>query len=355
MIDAPPEPPSAVLQVDPDSLYRSAVADRLAGRPAEAVSKLEQVLTARPEDVDARLNLGLALLALGRLDQAEAALEQVAVRAPGYADAWLGLARVEQRRGDPVAARVHLERAEAAAPGSAEAAALRRALQPEAAWGVDVTAARSRLSGGLPDWSEARVAVSRRLDERRTVGLAVESTERFDVRDVYVEARVDQRFARGAAYVAVGGAPDADYRPEIGVAAGGQMRLAGNLSATIDASLTRYPTGTVTGVHPGLALDLAGGSLQVSGRWINVWDETGEYRSGHAASARWQATGRLALRLGYADAPESSDGSTVDVAAWSAGADVGLTDRLLLRVGYLSEERDAYDRREVSLGLGWRF
>lgn len=355
MIGVLPEPPPAVLQVDPDTLYRSAVADRMAGRPAEAVSKLEQVLAARPGDVDARLNLGLALLALGRLDEAESAFEQVAVRAPGYADAWLGLARVEQRRGEPAAARDHLERAEAAAPGSEEAAVLRRALQPRATWRVDVTAARSHLSAGLPDWSEVRVAVSRRLDDLWTVGLAVESAERFEDRDVYVEARADRRFARGAAYVAVGGAPEADYRPEVGVAAGGQIRLTENLAATFDASWARYPTGTVTGLHPGLALDLAGSRLQLSGRWINVWDEAGDYRSGHAAAARWQATERLALRLGYADAPESTNGSTVDVAASSAGAEFSVTDRLLLRAGYLSEDRDAYNRRELSLGLGWRF
>ncbi len=355
MIGVPPDPPPALVQVDPDSLYRSAVADRVAGRPAEAVARLEQVLAARPGDVDARLNLGLALLALGRLDEAEAALGQVTARAPAYADAWLGLARVEQRRGDLAAARDHLERAEAASPGNPEAAVLRRALRPEADGRLDVAAAHSRLSGGLPDWSEARVAVARRLDDHWTVGLAVESTERFDDRDLYVEARVDRRLARGAAYVAVGGAPDADYRPEVGVAAGGRVRLAANIAATFDASLARYPTGTVTGLHPGLALDLAGGRLQLSGRWINIRDEAGDYRSGYATAARWQATERLALRLGYADAPESSDGATVDVAAWSAGAEVGLPDRLLLRVGYLSEDRDAYDREELSLGLGWRF
>ncbi len=355
MIGVPLEPPPAAVQVDADSLYRSAVSDRRAGRAAEAAAKLEQVLLARPEDVDARLNLGLALLTLGRLDEAHAELQRVTDRAPGYADAWIGLARIAQRRGDLAAARDYLERAEAAGPDSLEVEGLRRSLRPEATWRMEVTAARSRLSGGLPDWSEARVATSRRLGDLWAVGLAVESTERFDDRDVHIEARVDRRFARGAAYVAVGGAPDPDYRPELAVAAGGQARLAGSLAATFDASLARYPTGTVTGLHPGLAVDLAGGRYQLSGRWINVWDERGDYRSGYAASARWQATERLALRLGYADAPESSDGSTTEVAAWSAGAEFGLTDRLLLRTGYVSEDREAYDRRELSLGLGLRF
>ncbi|MDQ3126561.1 MAG: tetratricopeptide repeat protein, partial [Pseudomonadota bacterium] len=95
MIDAPPEPVAVAVQADPGRLYASAVADRLAGRPAEAVTKLEQVLAMRPDDVDARLNLGLALLALGRLEEAEAALLAVTRQTPDYTDAWMGLARVE--------------------------------------------------------------------------------------------------------------------------------------------------------------------------------------------------------------------------------------------------------------------
>lgn len=353
MIVAPETP--AIVQVDPRSLYQSAVADRLAGRPEAAVIKLEQVLAARPDDVDARLNLGLALLALDRLDSAEAAFRGVVERAPDYADAWAGLARVAQRSGDLTAARGFAEQARRAAPGSAEIAGLQAALRPEPEWRVDLSAARSQLSGGLPDWTETRLSVSRRLAMEWTGGLAVEATERFDDSDVYLEGRLERSVGRGAAHVALGGAFDADYRPQVALLAGGQMRITGGLDATLDASIARYPTGTVTGLHPGLAVDLADDRVRLAARWINVWDENDDYRAGWAATARWQATERFALRLGYADAPESSDGATVDVTAWSAGTDIGLTNRLVLRVGYLAEDRDAYDREELSLGLGWRF
>lgn len=353
MIAAPE--PAPIVQVDPESLYRSAVADRLAGRPAAAVVKLEQVLAARPDDVDARLNLGLALLALDRLDPAETAFRDVVERAPTYAEAWGGLARIAQRRGDLDAARSLADQARRLAPESAEIAALEAALKPGSEWRVDLSAARSRLSGGLPDWNETRLSASRRLDTGWTAGLTVEATERFGASDIYLEARIDRTFVRGAAYVALGGAFDADYRPELVLLAGGETRLAGGLDATLDASIARYPTGTVTGFHPGLATDIADGSVRLAARWINVWDENDDYRTGWAATARWQATDRFALRLGYADAPESSDGATVDVSAWNVGTEIALTDRLALRLGYLSEDRDAYDREEVSLGLGWRF
>ena len=346
---------AAVIQADAQTLYQAAVADRLAGRNEQAVVRLEQVLAARPDDVDARLNLGLALLALGRLDEAETAFRQVLARAPQYADAWAGLIRVQQRRGDLVAARRTADEALLAAPGDASLIALRADLQPRADWRVDVSLSQSRLSADLPDWTEIRVGASRNIGDGWRAGAAVEVTERFGEQDTYLEGRAERAFADGLAYVAVGGSPDADYRPELALMAGGERRLAGVVAGTVDASVASYPSGTVTGLHPGVRLDLAGGRLQLAARWINVWDETGEYRDGYATSVRWQATDRIALRAGYADAPESSEGVTVDVRAWNAGVDFALTDRVTLRGGYVSEDRGAYERDELSIGVGWRF
>lgn len=354
MIAIAPEAP-AVVQADPGALYEAAVADRRAGRPAEAVAKLEAVLAARPDHLDARLNLGLALLALDRLDEAEAAFAAVAARAPAYADARAGLARVAQRRGDLATARREAAEAVRLAPGDPEAAALARSLAEPPRWRLDVGVARSELSGGLPDWSEARVAVSGALNERWSAALAVEATERFDNRDTYVEGRLDRRFGRGGAYVLLGGGPDADYRPQLILGLGGEARLTERLTATLDASTARYPTGTVTSVQPGLRAEVLPDRLQLAARWIVVRDESGNDRQGWAVQSRWQATPRLGLRLGYADAPESSEGVTVDVAAWSLGADIEVTDRLTLRLGAVSEDRGAYDRREAAVGFGLRF
>ncbi len=355
MIDAPPEPVAAVVQADPQRLYESAVADRRAGRPDEAAPKLEQVLALRPDDVDARLNLGLALLALGRLGEAEAELLAVTRQTPDYTDAWIGLARVDQRRGDLEAARRRTAEAARLTPGSAEVRSLQASLAPEPTWRIDIAVARSRLSGGLPDWTEARASAARQLGDHWSATAAVEATERFDDTDVYFEGRLDRRFAGGSAYVGLGGAPDADYRPEIALLAGGEARLTDRIAATLDASVARYPTGTVTGLHPGLRASLPGDRIALSARWINVRDENGVHRSGYGVLGRWQATDRVALRAGYADAPESSDGATVDVQSWSLGADVALTEHLMLRVGLLTEDRAAYDRDELSLALGWRF
>lgn len=344
-----------VAQADQQTLYDTAVADRLAGRPAAAVPKLRQVLASRPDDVDARLNLGLALLALHRIDEAADAFREVLVRAPDYTDAYIGLARAEQRRGNLAAARLNLAEALRRAPQNQDALALSIASRPGTTWRANLNALRSRLSAGLPDWTELRLSSSRALDDRWTTSGAVEVTRRFDNSDTYLEARADRVFDGGAAWVSAGGSPDADYRPEIAVAGGGRRDLIAGLALTIEGSAARYRSGVVTGLHPGLAADLADGRLQVSGRWINVRDETGKPRQGYSILARWQATDHLALRGGLADAPESSEGTTVDVSAWSAGFDLDLSERLVLRAGYLAEDREAYDREELSAGIGWRF
>ena len=354
MIAITPEAPH-VVQADPQALYQAAVADRRAGRPADAVAKLEVVLAARPDDVDARLNLGLALLALGRLDEAEAAFAVVIARTPDYADAHAGLARTAQRRGDLATARRESAEASRLAPADAEVAALAQSLAAGPRWRLDIQTSHSELSAGLPDWSEARIAVSKSLGDRWNGALAVEMTERFDNRDTYVEGRLDRRLPRGGVYAALGGAPDGDYRPELWLGLGGQTRLTDRLSATLDVSAARYATGEVLSLQPGAIIELIPDRLQVAARWIAVRDETGDVRHGYSIQSRWQTTSRLALRLGYADAPESSEGFTVDVSSWNVGADIGLTDRLMLRLGAVAEDRGAYDRLEGSVGLGLSF
>ena len=358
MIATAPEVP-VVAQADPAALYRAAVADRQAGRPAEAALKLRQVLEARPDDVDARLNLGLSLLALDELGEAESQFNGVLARAPAYADARLGLAWVAQRRGDFNLARREALEAARLAPSDAEAAALVRSLSTAGArppgWRIDATVSRSSLSEGLPDWSEARVGLGLSWGGGWSGSAAAEATERFDDRDFYIEARLDRRWGRGGVYASVGGAPDANYRPEASLGLGGNFTLSGRLVGTLDAGVARYVTGTVTTFQPGAIVQVVPAVWEVSARWIVVRDELGDLRDGYAAQSRWQATDRLALRLGYADAPETSEGFTVDVSAWSAGVDVNLTDLLVLRLGGVREDRGAYDRRELSLGLGLRF
>ncbi len=342
----------AEVRTDPAALYEAAVADRLAGRNDAALSKLNVVLQARPDNVDARLNRGLSLLALDRLDEAAADFEAVLAVAPDYVDARLGLARVAQRRGDLPGARIEARRAALAAPDRPDVVALGRALRPPPSWRIDLDVSRSRLGADLPDWTETRLGAVRELDQGWTLGAAAEWTERFGNEDLFVEARVDRRFDWGGAYAALGAAREAEYRPEVSIRTGAEVRLSSAISGTLDASAGRFASGEVTSLQPGLAIEI--GRVRLAARWINLWDENDQRRTGHALSAQWAVRDHLRLRLDHADAPETSEGVTVDVSAVSVGAEIDLTDQISLRLGALQEDRGTYDREAITLGLGWR-
>ena len=310
---------------DPDQLYERSVQDRLAGRNDAAIEGARRVLEVRPRDVDARLNLALALMAAGRLDEAEAELDLVLAQTPDYADARTARDRLALMRDD------------------------------RADWRLDVSTAYSDLSQDLAGWREAAVTLSRRT-AGGTVSGTIEHAERFDRTDTYVEARLDRAAGRGTVYGALGGTPDADFRPEIALRAGGQVPVgARGLAATLDTGLARYAVGTVTTVQPGVEYTVPGGTVILGSRWINVWDERDTYRSGYSLRAILAIRSDIRLRAGFADAPESSDGTTVDVRSISLGAELDVTERFTLRLNGLREMRTAYDRDEVSLGFGIRF
>lgn len=354
-VHAVPVEPAAIVHQGPiQSLYDVAVADRRSGRHAAALAGFQAVLDADPANLDARLNLGLTLLALDRLDDAEAALELVVEAAPDYVDARLGLVQAARRRGDAAAARRQLDRAMAIAPDRDDVKALLAATD-EPLWRFDLDASRSRLSQGLPDWSSERLGGTRRMDESTVAGLSIERTERFGDEDVYLEGQVTREWGRASAFVALGGAPGADYRAERAVRIGGAMPLGAGLGATIDAGAARYATGMVHNVQPGLTATLASARLVLAARWIQVWDEQDRSRSGYAVRATAAFTGRSRLTLSYADAPETSDGVTADVQATGISLEVDLIKRIAARLTMVREERTSYQRDEIAFGLGVRF
>ncbi len=350
----PADPVVIVAQASAQSIYDAAVADRRAGRDASALTGFRAVLSADPSNADARLNLGLTLLALGRLDDAEDAFQTVLADAPDYVDARLGLAQVARRRGDETLARRQLDRAKALAPDREDVRTLVADIDGSP-WRFDVDVSRSRLSQDLPDWTSERLSGARRVGRGTTAGLSVERSERFGDEDIYLEGQIDRRWARGSAYVAIGGARRADYRPERALRIGGAIPLGLGVGATVDAGVARYATGTVHTIQPGLTASLASDRLALAARWIQVWDEQDRRRSGYAVRGILAFTDRSRLTLSYADAPETSEGVTVDVQATGIGLEVDLVDRVTARLTVIQEDRVSYDRDEIAFGLGFQF
>ncbi|WP_395671191.1 YaiO family outer membrane beta-barrel protein [Phenylobacterium sp.] len=350
-----------------DPAMAAAVEARLAGRNAEAVAAFERLARERPADADVWLNLGLAYLAEKRWADADRALENTLRLAPGYGDARLAYARSAYFSGDRNRAKSRLAPLLAAQPVNAEArqldadlaAAAAAAADPgrERAWRFDLAHAESRLTKGLGSWRLTSAALSRRSGDD-VVALNVERTRRFGIEDIYAEGLFSRRFDGGAdAYVAIGGAPDADYRPEFGARLGGSVAAGGRgdwrLRLGAEAQWQRYAVGDVRGVHPFAVL--SGPRIELTARSINTFDERDDFRSGYALRLAYAATSRLTLFAGWADAPESAEGVTVDVRAVSAGASIAVNDATSVRLDVSREDRGAYEREELAVALTRRF
>ncbi len=331
---------------------------RLAGRPAEAIAHLEAAAKTSPTDADVWLNLGLAYAGAERYSEAERALAEAQRLGPDYLDVQLARARVAYYRGDLGEAEARLapllaggENDEANEFAGQLAQAHRSA---PFTWRVDAAFARSDLSAGLDGWRRGALAVTRRLTDSSTIGAYVERARQFGFEDTYVEATLAGRHG----YVSVGGAADADFRPEWQVRGGVYVpaRSLGDgwtAQLSLDASWAQYWSGDVRYLQP--ALTLAKGGSYLYARWINSFDERDEYRSGYSVYGSWSATPTLRLAAGWAEAPESNQGVTVDVQAASLGAAVDLDRATTVRLDGVHEMRAAYDRTEIAVGVTRRF
>lgn len=346
-----------------DTSYAAAVEMRVAGRNAEAIAALERLARTSPADADVWLNLGLAYLADRRYEAADRALETALRLAPDYQDARIAYARSAYFSGKPALAQGRLDPVLVGGGGDADARALNAQIQAArarkpAAWRLDVAHARSELSDGLGHWSATSVSLGRRQG-RDTVVASLDRTSRFGREDVYVEALGARSFGGGRdAWIALGGAPDADYRAKVALRGGGSTRVGPEGAATtrigLDGAWARYRVGDVRGLQPYATWTLADRAALTARAYMTL-DERDDLRAGYAFRADWSVRGDLRLSAGWADAPESSDGRTVKVKAASIGAAVDLGTALTVQLGYTRETRQAYDRDEVALALTKRF
>lgn len=221
---------------------------------------------------------------------------------------------------------------------------------------LDMVAATSHLSNGLPDWREVSVVASAYRPGRWSASVGLEHTERFDAADNYAFVRLEARSVGvGGFYVLAGGAPDADHRARSSVTVGGDRTLGDRARLLIDATTADHAVGRVLTVSPGLALGDEDVSAQLTLRWLNVWDENDDHRMGWLVSGSVPIGGRARLHAALSDAPETSEGATVDVASATVGIRYQASDSFAIRLNFVHEDRAAYDRDEVSVSFGRRF
>lgn len=350
-------PPAVLTAVTPDS-YRRAVLARQNGNPSEAKRVLEQWLQAHPQDADARLQYGYALLDLDRKAEAEAAFHQVLELSPNYADAHLGLARLAHGRGDVAGARKWLSLLPIGYPdASLIRAQLAQAVEPR--WSLDVGGAVTAVGRQQPNWQEAFTQFGFRPDARTGVSGRVEASRRFGLQDNYGELQVTRRFSSNlTGYLVAGGTPRADYRPSWQFGGGVSARVHGSRNATVlslDLRIASFRTGQITTLQPGIEQYLFGDKAWASSRLILLADH-GRVHAGALGRIDFKAGSRLRLFAGAAYAPDTSTGFVSRVSTLFGGVEASMSSRQVVRVLLSqSDEQVGASRTELALSAGQRF
>lgn len=349
LADAPPAQ-VCVIEAEAPSV-QAARAARFAGDYPRASRLLACVLADNPQSADAWVELGFAESAAGRDEEAQAAFLRALEAAPDYDDAKFGLARLAYRAGDARAAQAWLDRMSAARAGDPEVISLRRAMAaaPRAQWRWDAFLAYSSLSNDLAPWRDASLAVTRRSG-RSSVGVTIERAQRFGASDVFGELRYSREFRAGTWGLAAGGASGAHFRPEAALRFEYATREDRAVAFGAALTLARYRVGQVDQLALRASRRVAQ-PLQLSITGILVRDETDQMRSGYGAGAVWSVNRWMVIDAAWVDAPESSEGVTIDVRSASVGVAADIRPNLRVRLGLTREERDAFDRSEFALSV----
>ena len=353
VLDLPPQTLDAVRcdAVGEISVARAAEARR-AGRPAQAAAIAQCVLERHPSDADAWFELGAAKSALNLRDSARQAYLRALDLEPTNDDARLGLARLAWWDGDHASAKTWLSSISTARNSDPDVLEFQRALNVAQAsavrWRADLAVAQSKLTQDLPDWTEARASLFR-AEGSAGLGLSIEHTRRFKREDLYIEARATQQFGDATWSIALGGAPDADFRPKTSVRIGAET-TSGPWQFSAIAAQSEYAAGPVA------KLDLRaqhtfGDAVQAFLQAGVVNDENDENHFGYGLGASWRLPPGPTLDASWSDGAESSEGFTVEVQAVTAGATFEVSDSVRIRTGLTHEMRDAYDRTEAGLSL----
>ena len=325
---------------DPDNteikLAKARVYD-WSGEHEKAENILSEYLEKYPDDVDAQFQLGALRFHQGQLQEAEGMLTKIVDKYPEYTEVQTTLKNV------------------------------RRAITSgkEYLWQVDVGYEYSNFSRRKqPSWNQEFLQFTHFLNDKTT---AIHGTFRryyqFTNTDSEIEIGIDHRFSpRIYGHLTGDISPDTDFRPNWFVTGGGGFRLDDPkwhwpLVAwfTLDTRYDRYPTLNVYNINPGLRLEPFD-NWAVAWRSISVHQQDTKTVYGWNLRLDGQIITGWRFYIGWADAPETVVGITVDTETYFSGLTIDLTPQHVLRLGYVHDNREnSYIREVYNASFSYRF
>lgn len=209
-------------------------------------------------------------------------------------------------------------------------------------------------NGRKQNWENGVIALAFGNVERTIYELNVDAERRADT-DVRLSGRATTRIRNGNYYLGAGITPDADFRDQWRLVAGGQALLASGWRGTADLRLARYRSGMSASIEPGISYIAARG-IRISARMINLLDGDGDYRIGAAARADFELADGHILFASAARYPDREADVTKQLRSFALGGTINLDPRWRLRLTASDEKReDSYHSQSVNLGLTYRF
>lgn len=306
--------------------YNSAVTAHRAGDPMTAVRLLNHWIAEHPQDSDALVQRGYAYLALGDQQQAERDFRAALVIAPGYDDARAGLALIAARQ-------VETPRRFIIGGGSF-----------------------SDLEAGRQDWWEASLAGEAPISDEASLGGRVGWYRRFGLEDLEIEGRIVAHPSENLwLRASVGATPSADFRPEIAVSTGADLRIADGPRATVvslDTAWQRFVLQDVVSVTPGITQYFGDGRWWATIRGIGILPTGGDLELGLLGRLDYSPSDRRRFFVGAVHGPDTDLGIVTRVTSAFAGAELPVGERWSLLPSLAREWRKAgADRTEIRLEI----
>lgn len=213
---------------------------------------------------------------------------------------------------------------------------------------------------GRPNWSETSLRLTHFAADREwSLFSAVHTYNRNNNNDTMIHFGGSYRFTKdtaGYAWTAI--TPEADYRPEWSLAAGGQTVLDKSImpvSALLDTKFELYTLTNSITFKPGLRIDPADG-WGLSSHFITVMTKDGYPLYGWDARIDGIAFDTVRFFAGFANAPEYEEGSTVGTKTIFGGFGFDVNSDLGLQLSYARDDREqSYIRHVYYVGTSYRF